>query len=134
MINLPDQIHEAGGLICVGAADGSASLIQLDSSLASCSKLDRTNASDMFDRELRRERILFNREKAIKVAEKQAEIKLRMQEMEKQEEEKQKLAKGCPIKRAETLFYEHLATVRQERGARQLALKSVETPGSRAGI
>ena len=28
----------------------SASLIQLDNSLASCSKLDRTNANDMFDR------------------------------------------------------------------------------------
>ena len=29
----------------------SASLIQLDQSLASCSKLDRTNANDMFDRQ-----------------------------------------------------------------------------------
>ena len=29
----------------------SASLIQLDNSLASCSKLDRTNANDMFDRQ-----------------------------------------------------------------------------------
>ena len=53
-------------LVLVLAADGSvlvtviriilflfrsASLIQLDNSLASCSKLDRTNANDMFDRQ-----------------------------------------------------------------------------------
>ena len=44
------QIHESGRLLCVGAADGTTSLIQLDESLASCSKLDRTNANDMFDR------------------------------------------------------------------------------------
>ena len=34
----------------MGAADGTSSLIQLDESLATCSKLDRTNANDMFDR------------------------------------------------------------------------------------
>ena len=44
------QIHESGRLLCVGAADGTTSLIQLDESLATCSKLDRTNANDMFDR------------------------------------------------------------------------------------
>ena len=44
------EIHESGRLLCVGAADGTTSLIQLDESLASCSKLDRTNANDMFDR------------------------------------------------------------------------------------
>ena len=81
------KIHETGRLLCVGASDGTTSLIQLDESLATCSKLDRTNANDMFDRlelavryhtrhyllfrETRRERILFNREKALKVAEKQ---------------------------------------------------------------
>ena len=36
--------------MCVGASDGTTSLIQLDESLATCSKLDRTNANDMFDR------------------------------------------------------------------------------------
>ena len=44
------KIHETGRLLCVGASDGTASLIQLDESLATCSKLDRTNANDMFDR------------------------------------------------------------------------------------
>ena len=34
----------------MGASDGTTSLIQLDESLATCSKLDRTNANDMFDR------------------------------------------------------------------------------------
>ena len=37
-------------MLCVGASDGTTSLIQLDESLATCSKLDRTNANDMFDR------------------------------------------------------------------------------------
>ena len=44
------KIHETGRLLCVGASDGTTSLIQLDESLATCSKLDRTNANDMFDR------------------------------------------------------------------------------------
>ena len=37
-------------MLCVGASDGSTSVIQLDESLSTCSKLDRTNANDMFDR------------------------------------------------------------------------------------
>jgi len=60
-------------------------------------------------RELRRERILFNREKAIKVAQKQKELQARFKELEKQEQEKLKAEKGCPIKRAEKMFYEHIA-------------------------
>ena len=103
-------------------------LDQLDSSLATCSKLDRTNANDMFDRELRRERILFNREKAIKVAEKQKEAQRRAREVEKLEQEKLMEAKGCPIKRAEKMFYEQIAQIRSERGEKQLALKAVDIP------
>ena len=44
------QIHKSGRMMCVGASDGSTSVIQLDESLSTCSKLDRTNANDMFDR------------------------------------------------------------------------------------
>jgi hypothetical protein len=82
----------------------------------------------MFDRELRRERILFNRDKAIKVAMKQQELQQRSRELEKQEQAKLKESKGCPKQRAEKVFYEHIARVRIERGAKHLALKSVEIP------
>ena len=43
-------MHGSGQLMAVGGADGVSSLIQLDKSLTNCSKLDRTNANDMFDR------------------------------------------------------------------------------------
>ena len=44
------QVHKAGQLIRVGDSRGSASVIELDKSLVNSSKLDRSNASDMFDR------------------------------------------------------------------------------------
>ena len=44
------QVHKAGELLCVGDSHGSASVIELDHSLATCTKLDRGNAGDMFDR------------------------------------------------------------------------------------
>ena len=77
-------------MICAGAGDGTTSVLKLDESLINNSKLDRNNASDMFERldigtksgiwtldidwlvrETRRERILDNRTKALLVAEKQ---------------------------------------------------------------
>ena len=44
------QVDEAGKLVSVGAGDGSTSILQLDENLMSNSKLDRNNASDMFER------------------------------------------------------------------------------------
>ena len=106
-------------MLCVGAADGTSSLIQLDESLATCSKLDRTNANDMFDRETRRERILFNRDKAIKVAEKQKIMAAKTREFERKQQEELLLKQGCPIKKAEKAFFEHIAKVTAERVERE---------------
>ena len=44
------KIDEAGKLVSVGSGDGSTSILQVDENLMSNSKLDRTNASDMFER------------------------------------------------------------------------------------
>ena len=118
------QIHESGRLLCVGAADGTSSLIQLDESLATCSKLDRTNANDMFDRETRRERILFNRDKAIKVAEKQKIMAAKTREFERKQQEELLLKQGCPIKKAEKAFFEHIAKVTAERVEREKELRN----------
>ena len=118
------QIHETGRLLCVGASDGTTSLIQLDESLATCSKLDRTNANDMFDRETRRERILFNREKALKVAEKQKAMAAKTREFERKQQEEFLLKNGCPIKRAERQFFEHIAKVTAERVERENELRN----------
>ena len=60
-----------------------------------CSKLDRTNANDMFDRETRRERILFNRDKAIKVLEKQKAMAQKTREFEKKQAEELLRKKGA---------------------------------------
>ena len=99
-------------------------MIQLDESLATCSKLDRTNANDMFDRETRRERILFNRDKAIKVAEKQKIMAAKTREFERKQQEELLLKQGCPIKKAEKAFFEHIAKVTAERVEREKELRN----------
>ena len=152
------KIHETGRMVCVGSSDGTSSLIQLDDSLATCrfnignyytqyemeqlcSKLDRTNANDMFDRETRRERILFNRDKAIKVLEKQKAMAQKTREFEKKQAEELLRKKGapstslycglvntvitgCPIKRAEQNFFEHIERVTAERVEREKELRN----------
>ena len=66
-------------------------------------------------RETRRERILFNRDKAIKVAEKQKAMIAKTKEFEKIQQEELLAKKGCPIKRAEKLFFDHIAKITAER-------------------
>ena len=44
------QIDGTGKMICAGAGDGTTSVLKLDESLINNSKLDRNNASDMFER------------------------------------------------------------------------------------
>ena len=44
------QIDGTGKMICAGAGDGTTSVLKLDESLLNNSKLDRNNASDMFER------------------------------------------------------------------------------------
>ena len=61
------QVHDAGRLVGVGSGDGSTSLVRLDQTLINCSKNERNSALDMLEREGRKERILENRAKAIKV-------------------------------------------------------------------
>ena len=44
------QIDGTGKMISAGAGDGTTSIVKLDESLINNSKLDRNNASDMFER------------------------------------------------------------------------------------
>ena len=66
-------------------------------------------------RETRRERVLFNREKAIKAAEKQKKIQEKIKELERKEIEEQIRLNGCPVKNAENCFYEHLRKTKEAR-------------------
>ena len=66
-------------------------------------------------RETRRERVLYNREKAIKVAEKQKKLQEKIKELEKKELEEEIKTKGCPIKNAEKYFYEYLKKTKDAR-------------------
>ena len=74
-------------------------------------------------RETRRERILFNREKAIKVAEKQKAMAAKTKEFERKQQEELLLKQGCPIKKAEIAFFEHIARITEERVERAKELK-----------
>ena len=49
-ITTVSQIDGTGKMICAGAGDGTTSVLKLDESLINNSKLDRNNASDMFER------------------------------------------------------------------------------------
>ena len=75
-------------------------------------------------RETRRERILFNRDKAIKVAEKQKAMAAKTREFEKKQQEELLLKQGCPIKKAEKAFFEHIAKVKAERTEREKELRN----------
>ena len=77
-----------------------------------------------FFRETRRERILFNREKAIKVAEKQKAMAAKTREFERKQQEELLIKQGCPIKKAEKAFFEHIAKVTAERVEREKELKN----------
>ena len=75
-------------------------------------------------RETRRERILYNREKAIKVAIKQKAMAARTKEFERIQKEELLKKSGCPIKRAEKIFFEHIARRTAERTERYSDLKT----------
>lgn len=59
--------------------------------------------------------MLYNREKAIKAAEKQKKIQEKIKELERQELEQQIKLNGCPVKNAEMNYYEYLKKTRQAR-------------------
>lgn len=72
------QVRDGGNLLSVGAGDGTCSIVSLGSSMVNCNKVERNAALDILEREGRRERILENRAKAIKVSERQASLKAKM--------------------------------------------------------
>ena len=82
----------------------------------------------IFPRETRRERVLFNRDKAVKVAEKQKKIHEKVKELEKKEMEDLIKKNGCPIKRAEKNFFDHLNKMTEERKEKYKRLNSAVLP------
>lgn len=82
----------------------------------------------IFPRETRRERVLFNRDKAIKVAEKQKKIHEKVRELEKKELEDQIKKNGCPIKRADKNFFDHLKKMTEERKEKYNRINSAVLP------
>jgi hypothetical protein len=77
---------------------------------------------DLLNRETRRERILDNRNKAIKIKEKQRAILEKSKEFEKIREEEKLKKFGCPIQRAEKRFFESIEQTMKEREARNAEL------------
>ena len=58
---------------------------------------------------------MFNREKALKVAEKQKALVEKMKEFEKLQQEELLKKQGCPLKKAEKMFHESIERVTRER-------------------
>ena len=65
--------------------------------------------------ETKRERILENRQKALKIAEKQAELAIKRKEGEKRLEEERLKKYGCPIQKAEIAFFDTINKMKKER-------------------
>ena len=84
----------------------------------------KRKSPSVLSRETRRERILFNREKALKVAEKQKAMAAKTREFERKQQEEFLLKNGCPIQRAEKSFFEHIAKVTSERVEREKELRN----------
>ena len=76
-----------------------------------------------FLRETRRERILENRTKAIKVAEKQAALVAKRKEGENKQNELSQ--KGCPIAKAEKAFYESIERTKKERDSKARGMEEL---------
>ena len=75
-----------------------------------------------FLRETRRERILDNRNKALKIAEKQKAILEKTKLFDKQREEEKLKKFGCPIKSAERKFFESIEQTMKDRESKNAEL------------
>ena len=124
------QVHESGRLVGVGAGDGSTSVLSLEPELVTASKAERATALDMLEREarweildtvcsnashFRRERILENRAKALKVAARQAEIRAKR---EKTGQDTPSDTTASDIENAEKMFFETVRRIKLEREQR----------------
>ena len=106
-------------MLSVGAGDGSTSVVNMDSNMISCTKLERGMALDMLERETRRERILENRTKALKVAEKQAALKAKRQDAVNSD------TNVINLEQTEKLFFETIRKLKLQREKKYLAFNNL---------
>ena len=100
-------VEPSGSLLAVGAGEGSTSILQLPPAIVSCSRNHRTAGLDMLERETRRERILENQAKAVKIAEKRSQM------LAKRKEVAPNYNGG--IEKAEKSFFETVKNLKLER-------------------
>ena len=79
----------------------------------------------IFDRETRRERILDNRTKSIKIKEKQKIILEKSKEFERQRREEKLRREGCPVQRAEKKFFDSLRQTMKDREAKNAEVQQL---------
>ena len=103
----------------MGAGDGSTSIVSMDANLISCSKVERGMALDMLERETRRERILENRSKALKVAEKQAAMKAKRQHEAIQD------TNIVNLEQTEKLFFDTIRKLKLQREKKYYAFQNL---------
>ncbi|KAF5294468.1 hypothetical protein FQR65_LT01594 [Abscondita terminalis] len=64
------RIHEAGRLVAVGNEKGTTNLVQVSENLSTCTKLEKSLLTAMFEREAKREKILEARNREIRLKQK----------------------------------------------------------------
>ena len=102
------KVERTGRLLAVGAGEGSTSIVSIPPGLASCSKQHRNTGLDMLERETRRERILENRSKAIKIAQRRSMMMAKRREVAP-------LDYNLGIEKAEKTFFETVKNLKLER-------------------
>ena len=100
-------VEPNGRLLAVGAGEGSTSILQLPPGIVSCSRNHRAAGLDMLERETRRERILENQSKAIKIAEKRSQMLAKRKEVVPNY--------NVGIEKAEKSFFETVKNLKLER-------------------
>ena len=112
------RVEPSGRLVAVGAEDGTTSIVSLPANLVSSSKQHRNAGLDMLERETRRERILENRSKAIKIAAKRSAMMAKRKEATTPDY-------SVGIEMAEKTFFETVKNLKLERERKKFPVENL---------
>ena len=87
------EMTDDGLMVAAGSDGGAVSALRLSEDLAQCSKVERANIGNMFEREAKREKILEGRNKEIRFLEKKKAAKEEREKKERKERWKKGRAK-----------------------------------------
>ena len=109
------KLDPSGKLAAPGAGDGTTVVGSFSENLLDNNKTERSNTNDMLERETRRERILENLQKSLKIREKQLKMIEKVKDMEKQKLEEHYKKHGHPVELAEKNYFASIEKMKMER-------------------